>query len=514
MQESALTWVRACGTRGAGRSVSIGLLAAAFVLAACSSGDNGPRPVDPNPAQPLPKLHTEGRNLVDENGNTVLLRGVNLGSWLFHETWISAVDYPVHGRIHVLGQRSGLGREVDAALRRVGPESGAGWLAAFQGELESLAGPARTEALLRELSAFPSIYDDSDLPFRLLLEARFGTEGRDDLLDVFWGAWVQETDIAWIASQGFNVVRVPIGYRNLITASDREPLTELVWNERAFVRIENLLNACEAHGVYAVIDIQEAPGGQNDYSGPARLYDDPLMQALTVELWEEISRRYRGRNAVAAYSLLAEPFGAPSAEARDEMYDRLIRAVRARGDDHPLVIHDGFFGLWTLPDPDDRGWDGVIYSTHLFEFGVTSLPVYRLLAALYDAGFNAAQARQNVPYYIGSFSTMADEEWAYEAAGVLVDLYERSGWSWSLWTYKRIDDPIEAELFGTSTSWGLRGRLQEASFARPDVHLDGLEALRGKFAAYSDLALDPNEPLLRVLTPWVRGACSLRNGDG
>ena len=501
MQECVLTRSVVGAGGGTGRALSVGILVLGFLLSGCSSDDgSGTAGTDPVPA--LPRLYTDGTNLVDDQGRSVLLRGVNLGSWLFHETWISAVDYPVHGRIHVLGKAMGLGDEVDGALREVGPESGSRWLEAFTRELEARSGPEAARQLLQELELYPSIYDDSDLPLRLLLEERFGTEGRDELLDVFWGAWIRDEDIAWLASQGFNVARFPIGYRNLITASDREPLTELAWNERTFGHIDRLLDACEAHGVYAVIDIQESPGGHNDYSGPPRLYEDPLMQALTVELWEELARRYRDRSVVAAYSLLAEPFGAPSLEARDEMYDRLIRAIRALGDDRPLVVHDGFFGLWTLPDPGTRGWDGVIYSTHLFEFGVTSLPVYRFLAWLYDTLFNAAQSRQEVPYYIGSFSTMHDAEWAYEAAELLVDLYERSGWSWSLWTYKRIDDPIEAALFGKSTSWGLRGRF-DAPFDRPDIYLDSMEDLREKFAAYGDLALDPNERLLRVLTRWT-----------
>jgi hypothetical protein len=468
-----------------------------FFAAACSPQNDRPAP-GPDPARTLPRLHTEGRNLADEQGNVVVLRGVNLGSWLFHETWISGMDYPVHSRLHVLGNEMGIGDDVDAALRQVGPEDGEGWILEFQDALQGRAGPERTAELLSSLASYPSIYDDSDLPLRGLLETRFGTGGRDELLDVFQTAWIREPDIVWIASQGFNVVRVPIGYRTLVTGSDLDPLTGLDWNERAFAQIERLLRWCETYGVYAVIDIQEAPGGQNDYSGPARLYDDPLMQALTLELWQELSRRYRHRSVVAAYSLLAEPFGAPSIEVRDGMFDRIVRTVREQGDDHALIIHDGFFGLWTLPDPGAMGWDGVIYSTHLFEFGVESLSGYRLLAALYDALFNAAQTRQDVPYYIGSFSTMVDEDYAYEAAELLLDLYERSGWSWSLWTYKRIDDPIEAELFGKSTSWGLRGRLG-SDFERPDVYRDGLDDLRRKFEAYGRLVLLPNERLLGIL---------------
>lgn len=474
------------------------LLAWLALTSICCS--EGVRPADtpPGPAVQMPRLHAEGRDILTDQGDPVLLRGVNLGSWLFHENWISAVDYPLHGRIFVLGREAGIGDAVAAVLRQLGPGSDAAWLARFRAALEARIGKPAVDDFLEQVALYPEIYDDSDLLLRLRLEARFGTVGRDRLLDAFWGAWILEADIAWIAAQGFNVVRVPIGYRNLVTSSDNEPLTALPWNERAFQRIDALLAWCEKHGVYAVLDIQEAPGGQNDYSGPSRLYEDPLMQELTIQLWQEISRRYAQRNVVAAYSLLAEPFGAPSTRARDDMFDRLVRAIRGPGDDHLLVIHDGFFGMWTLPVPAALGWEGVVYSTHLFEFGVTNLPGYQLLAAFYDCLFNAAQGGQQVPYYIGSFSTMKDEDYAYQGIELLVDLYERSGWSWSLWTYKKIDDPIDAELFGASTSWGLRGRLA-SDFERPDVHRDDEAALLGKLGAYSGVVLNPNERLLGIL---------------
>jgi hypothetical protein len=38
----------------------------------------------------------------------------------------------------------------------------------------------------------------------------------------------------------------------------------------------------------------------------------------------------------------------------------------------------------------------------------------------YSKVFSEAQAKQNVPYYIGSFSTKFDEDWAYQSAGLMV----------------------------------------------------------------------------------------------
>lgn len=68
----------------------------------------------------------------------------------------------------------------------------------------------------------------------------------------------------------------------------------------------------------------------------------------------------------------------------------------------------------------------------------------------------------------------------------------------AIWTYKRVDDPIDAALFGTSTSWGLRGRLG-SDLDRPDLYLDDETTLVSKMAAYAELVLDPNLDLLAAL---------------
>lgn len=463
-----------------------------LLVLACAPPDDA----DPPAGEGLPPLHAEGTRLVDPDGNEVRLRGVNLGAWMFHETWITAVDYPTWGRFWVSAVEAGWEAEATAALQETGDTDD---LDTLEAALAARAGAEAAAAVRATTEARPSVYDDSDLPLRLQLESRFGTAGRDDLLDTFQGAWITEDDVAAVAALGFNLVRVPTGYRGLTTGSDAVPLTDLAWNEAAFARLDALLDACAAHGVYAVLDLQESPGGHNDYSGPATLYDDPAMQALTVEVWTELSRRYADRPEVAAYSLLAEPMSAPSMDASVAMYDQLHDAIRATGDDHLLVIHDGFMGMWELPVPADVGWTGVVYSTHLFEWGASSQADYAALVELYRAGFGNAQARQQVPYFMGSFSTMEDADWAYASAEDLVAFFDEMGWSWAWWTWKRIDDPLATTLWGTRTGWGL-GRDAWAGFERPDVHLDDEATLAAKLAAY-DGALAPNDALIDAIAP-------------
>jgi len=477
------------------RSLMLAAALGAAGMAACGGKAEG--------VPPMPALRADGTRIVDEAGQEVVLRGVNLGGWLFHETWITQVDYSLSSRIHVLGQKEPFAADVDAVLRQGNEEvwgGGEEYLANFTAALAARIGDTAAAAFAEKVRGYlPVLYDDSDLPLRQKLSQRFGDEVRDQLLDVFQEAWIGEADIAWIAAQGFNVVRVPITYRSLVTGPDLQRPTSLSWNERTWRRIARLLDWCERYRLWVVLDLQESPGGHNDYSGPALLYGDPLFQDLTVQLWREVVARFGEHSAVAAYSLLAEPYGAPDPGARDWMYDRLVKAIREMGDDHLLVIHDGFFGMQTLPVPGDMGWTNVLYSTHIFEFSARSYEDYDMLVHYFhDPLFTEAQTRQGVPYYMASFSTRFDEDWAYEAAQLLVDWFTSHRWSWSVWTYKRIDDPISVALFGKRSSYGVR-TLRSGEFTHPDVFDDDLETLRFRLAAYGQLPFEPNERLLQIL---------------
>jgi aryl-phospho-beta-D-glucosidase BglC (GH1 family) len=463
---------------------------------------DGDHPTDgDDPAPGLTRLRADGTRIVDSSGETVVLKGFNLGGWLFNETWITQIDYSLRSRIYALGQKEGIGETITETLLEVGYDHGApDYLDRITAALASRIGDEAAQNFRALINTYlPTVDDDSDLPLRLKLAERFGDETRDELLDIFQEAWINESDIAWIAEQGFNVVRVPISYRNLVTGPDMDKPTNLIWNERTWERVSRLLDWCETYRIYAVLDIQESPGGHNGYSGEAYLYSDPAMQALTVRLWEEFSKHYGDRDVVAAYSLLAEPFGAPDAQTRDSVYDLLVGAIRALGDEHLLVIHDGFLGMNTMPEPEKMSWENVLYSTHIFEFSAQSYEDFYFLVEYYHGpAFKKAQERCKVPFYIGSFSTRADADWAYQAAELLVSWYTEQGWSWSLWTYKRIDDPIDVQLWNKRSSYGVIGRLN-GEFSRPDVFDDDLETLRARMASYRDLDLSPNERLLEVL---------------
>lgn len=473
--------------------------------------------VDTGTIQKFSRLKASGRKIVDGEGSPVRLRGFNIGGYLFLETWVNQIDFTISSRAYLFAQNHKYKDQIIEALKESLPEAKKGdplpnvciansekWLENFRTELKKLIPETDADEFVDNLKNYPSICDDSDYKLRQLLTQRFGTAGRDELILSFIKSWITEKDIKWISEQGFNLIRVPIGYRTLTTDEDSALPEKLTYNEEVFKVVDDLLNWCEKYGVYAVIDLQESPGGHNDYSGfPAYLYENEKMQTFTVELWKYISSRYKNRDIVAMYSLLAEPFSAPSVNARDEMYDKLVKGIRENGDDHLLVIHDGFMGMGSLPDPKVYNWSNVVYSTHIFEFDATSLSAYQMLIQLYDGIYTEAQKNQEVPYFIGSFSTIKDVDWAYDALSELIKWYEKRGYHWSLWTYKRIDNPEAKLLFNHSSMWGLRSVLR-SDFERADIYLDSKEEIKRKFEAYKELVLDPNQKMFDILKSFQK----------
>ncbi|HOD00006.1 MAG TPA: hypothetical protein PKH54_08665, partial [Myxococcota bacterium] len=139
----------------------------------------------PDPVPPLPALHAEGTKIVDDAGAEVILRGVNLGGWLFNETWITQIDYPLLSRIHVIAVREGLGDVVDPILTQKSSEwQGSAYLTELESALAAEIGTEAAATFVDKVEPYtPPLYDDSDLLLRRKLSERFGDAARDQLLD-------------------------------------------------------------------------------------------------------------------------------------------------------------------------------------------------------------------------------------------------------------------------------------------------------------------------------------------
>lgn len=334
--------------------------------------------------------------------------------------------------------------------------------------------------------------------------------------------YVTEADFAWLAAQGFNLVRLPINYRRLI--ADHAPD---VFIADGFRIIGDVLDWAERHGMGVLLDLHAAPGGQNNTPpadntfGYALLWTHRVFQDQAVRLWEELARRFHAHPALFGYNLLNEPVTnnpgllPPEAqmEAMNRLNHRLLGSIRAIDGGSPVVISGplresgGLSGL----DPALFEDPATMASYHHYPTsGFASLPALHVateeppdpslgpgdgLGELIEEAIRAEVAFARLidrPVLLGEFGFFspaspsyrrviaphtADYQFQIVAAQLRVN--EAHGFHWCLWSYKDVG------LMGLMTprkdcAW--RRFVEDP--ARRERH-DGIEAKRA--ALFEDL---------------------------
>lgn len=311
---------------------------------------------------------------------------------------------------------------------------------------------------------------------RDLLEKRFGQAAAEGLIQDWQESWLDESDLDRIAALGLNAVRLPIWYRNLQTEDGQ-------WLPDGFKRIDWFVAAAWKRGIYTVLDLHGAPGGQTKGESTGRirpkaeLWNNEAHLARTTAIWQRIATRYRGNPAVAAYDLLNEPSDAPSLGTIWSTYDRLYRAIREIDPDHVISVEGCIntrvgeksigWGWDALPHPDLFGWKNMLYQLHHYEWDWNHLDKQKRGIDFHVSEWNSHKS-YGVPVYMGEFNPMAQEQAWSHALGKFTE----SGFSWTFWTYKA--------THGTgSDSWGLYNPIKKP--AAPNLATDDLETIRSKW---------------------------------
>ena len=239
---------------------------------------------------------------------------------------------------------------------------------------------------------------------------------------------VAEADIEAIAGEGFDHVRLPLSARLLIDdagdlrADGLEP-------------IDRLVGWCRRHGLWVVLDLHGAPGGQtgtNIDDSPRGTPDLFLVggtyREQTIALWTQLAARYRDETAIVAYDLLNEPLPHEYSDhfAPDlvDLYRDLTAAIRAVDPNHLLTYEGTRWSTdWSI---FTEVWD----ANSMLQFHkYWSAPDRPSIAGFIETG-----RELSLPIYMGEGGEN-DVAWLQTAFG----LYEDLGISWNLWPWKKLD---------------------------------------------------------------------------
>ena len=266
-----------------------------------------------------------------------------------------------------------------------------------------------------------------DLMFRQAVGPDFTAE--------FWRAfkdnYVTEADIDFIASTGANTIRVPFNYR-LFTDEDYMGLTAA---QDGFERIDRLVEWCRGKGVYLILDMHDAPGGQtgdniDDSYGYPWLMESEASQRLFVDIWRKIADHYKNETVILGYDLLNEPI-APYFDNMEELNSKLAgvyrmatEAIREVDRNHIIILGGAQWNGNFQPLEDTLFDEGVMYSCHRYG-GPTDADCIR--------GFIDFRDKTNRPMYMGEIGHTTDEGMA-----AFCQTMVENNICYTFWPYKKI----------------------------------------------------------------------------
>lgn len=348
-----------------------------------------------------------------------------------------------------------------------------------------------------------NVWDDSwpadEMGFWRNFTGRFGRTRARKLKAAYRDNVITDRDFALIAGLGFNCVRLPFWYWDLEPEPGR-------YDAAGFRLLDRAIKAAARHGLYTILDLHGAPGGQSaedhtGWQGRNFLWQDPEAQAWTIGLWEKLARRYREKPEVAGYDLLNEPMGASSLREIMDFSDRIYRAIRKHDSRHTIFIEDGYKGHEGFPEPARMNWENVVYSVHYYPFDCRTKKKQEDFMQLFGR-IRKEQLRLNVPIFIGEFSAVETGCGGLEIYDRFLSKHDEYGWSWTLWTWKRfVHEPSEC-------IWGVLNQPKSGRWRSFDPGKDSFkDLLRGMESLNSDnWEIAPEmEKMLRAHLPQPAG---------
>lgn len=334
-------------------------------------------------------LKVDGKRIVDEKGNNILLRGMGLGGWMLQEGYML--------RVEKIPQQQNVIRKNIADL--------------------------------------------------------VGTKKADAFYDAWLANHTRRIDVDSMARWGFNSVRLAMHYNLYTLPVEKEPVAgQNTWLDKGFAMTDSLLSWCKANNLYLILDLHATPGGQgNDLNISDRdpslpsLWESDANKQKTIALWRRLAERYANEPWIGAYDIINEPnwgFEKPddkngcneekNAPLRQLMVD-ITKAIREVDKKHIIIIegncwgnnYRGVFPLWD---------NNLVVSFHKY----WSFNDEATIKGTLDI-----REQHNVPVWLGE-SGENSNPWFRDAIHLIEE--RNIGWAW--WPLKKLghNNPLQVKM--------------------------------------------------------------------
>ena len=255
-------------------------------------------------------LGVKGKQIVNEKGENVLLRGIGLGGWMLQEPYMLK-----------LSKVTGTQTEIKSRI-------------------SELIGQKNCEEFYRR----------------------------------FLNNMITEKDIDALKKWGFNSVRLPMHYNLFTLPVDKEPVAgQNTWKETGFKLTDNLLSWCKKNKIYLILDLHAAPGGQGNDRPIAdvdtlkpNLWNSEENQKKTIALWKKLAERYKNEEWIGGYDLINETnYKLEGNESLKKLFLAITQKIREVDNKHIIFIEGNQFANdYTGLTPP---WDNnMVYSFHKY----------------------------------------------------------------------------------------------------------------------------------------------------
>lgn len=318
--------------------------------------------------------------------------------------------------------------------------------------------------LFKDVSSYRLI----DQAFREMV----GPDFTDQFWKIFKDNYITREDITYIKQTGMNSIRLPFHYK-LFTDEDYMGLKS---NQDGFARVDSIIKWCKAEGLYVILDMHDAPGGQtgdniDDSYGYPWLFESETSKQLFSEIWKKIADRYKNEPTVLGYDLLNEPIATYFTNKEEinkllvPVYKRGVEAIRSVDPNH-IILLGGAQWNSNFSMFDEKAIDSnMLYTCHRYWCDT-------LQSNLQD--FIDFRNKVNLPLYMGETGENTDE-WV----GGFRRLMERNNMGWHFWPYKKLEKTSCMVHIKKPANWDLiveytqkpRNNFNEIRAARPDQEL-------------------------------------------
>ena len=286
-------------------------------------------------------LRVEGKQIVNEKGENVLLRGIGLGGWMLQEPYML--------------------------------------------QLSKVAG-TQTEIKSR-------------------ISELIGQKNCEEFYKSYLNNMITEKDIDSLKKWGFNSVRLPMHYNLFTLPVDKEPVAgQNTWIETGFKLTDNLLSWCKKNKIYLILDLHAAPGGQGNDRPIAdvdtlkpNLWNSEENQKKTIALWRRLSVRYKNEEWIGGYDLINETnYKLEGNESLKKLFLAITQKIREVDNKHIIFIEGNQFANdYTGLTPP---WDNnMVYSFHKYWNATTveTIQKYLDIREKYNVPFWMGESGEN-----------------------------------------------------------------------------------------------------------------------